>query len=38
MISLLARTKKHRVFIVDDKRPIGVVSVSDIVKLLITPA
>jgi len=37
MISKLALTKKHRVFIVDDKRvPIGIVSVSDICKLLIT--
>ena len=37
MISRLALTKKHRVFIVDDNRtPIGIVSVSDIAKLLVS--
>jgi CBS domain-containing protein len=37
IISLLALTKKHRVFVCDNqKHPIGVISVSDIAKLLVT--
>lgn len=37
MVSRLALTKKHRLFIADEnKRPIGVIAVSDIAKLLVT--
>mmetsp|Transcript_10040 Transcript_10040/g.16434 ORF Transcript_10040/g.16434 Transcript_10040/m.16434 type:complete len:362 (-) Transcript_10040:926-2011(-) len=37
MISRLAKTRKHRCFVVNENRiPIGVISVSDIAKLLVT--
>ncbi len=37
MIAKMAQTRKHRVWVVDEfRRPIGVVSVSDICKLLVT--
>jgi len=37
IIARMAVTKKHRVFVVDENRvPIGVISVSDIAKLLVT--